>query len=162
MKYPALLIANYFIEKAHDTGESLTPLKLIKLVYFAYAWYLAISDTPLIDEPIVAWTYGPVIESIYHQYKKFGNEPITGKANFDNETEKNISALKNDEIAIALLNKIWEVYGQYDAIQLANLTHEKDSPWYEAWHNQNGKSIHNFPITDDLIKKYFGPKVQST
>jgi uncharacterized phage-associated protein len=42
MSYPAEAIANYFIGKSITNPKtSLTPLKLIKLVYVAHGWYLA-------------------------------------------------------------------------------------------------------------------------
>ena len=38
-------IANYFLSKAKKDGvKDMTPMKLIKLVYFSYAWYLAIFE----------------------------------------------------------------------------------------------------------------------
>lgn len=52
-------------------------LKLIKLVYLAYGWSIAL-DYRLFDEPIVAWKHGPVIRSLYHEFKHFGAAPIKG------------------------------------------------------------------------------------
>ena len=66
--YSALAIANFFLEN----HKSISPMKLQKLVYFAHGWNLAISNNPLIKEPIEAWDYGPVISTIYNEFKLFG------------------------------------------------------------------------------------------
>ena len=71
--YRSLAVANWFIENL----SKITPLKLQKLIYFAHGWHLAIRDQPLIDELVEAWEYGPVIPNVYHEFKVFGNQPIT-------------------------------------------------------------------------------------
>ena len=55
--YNALVVANYFIDKAKAEGVSLTPMKLQKLIYMAHGWHLALYDKPLIDEQFQAWDY---------------------------------------------------------------------------------------------------------
>src|SRR5438552_18215648 len=77
--YDPKAIANFFIETAAAEGKKLTPLQLIKLVYFAHGWYLGLTGEPLIDEPPEAWRYGPVIPSLYHALKDYGNGAITSK-----------------------------------------------------------------------------------
>ena len=74
--YSAKAIANYFLDKADEESISLTPMKIIKLVYIAHGWYLALTDKPLIKDYVEAWTYGPVIPDLYHEFKKYGNRPI--------------------------------------------------------------------------------------
>jgi len=71
--YRSMAVANWFI----DHVRNLTPLKLQKLIYYAHGWHLALRDQPLIDELIEAWEYGPVVPNVYHEFKEFGNQPIT-------------------------------------------------------------------------------------
>jgi uncharacterized phage-associated protein len=68
--YSAKAVANYFLEKGKREGVGLTPMQLIKLVYFAYGWSLAIFDRPLIDERLQAWRFGPAIPSLYHEFMR--------------------------------------------------------------------------------------------
>ena len=79
--YSAIAIANYFIQKSLDEKtDDLSPMKLQKLVYFAHAWYLIYQDGgKLINEAIEAWSYGPVINSVYHEFKHNGRNSITEK-----------------------------------------------------------------------------------
>src|SRR5579871_2106878 len=77
--YSPFEIARFFIEKAHQSGKDISPMKLIKLVYIAHAWNLAFYKKPLISESVQAWKYGPVIESLYHGFKHFRNSTIPQK-----------------------------------------------------------------------------------
>lgn len=155
MTYSALSIANYFIKLAklpQDEGQSLpplTPMKLIKLVYLAHGWNLGLRGEPLINEHVEAWQYGPVIASVYHEFKKFGNDRIEQYALTGEDR------LDADEQTRELLNKVWAVYGELTAFQLSNMTHEANSPWDQAWNGQGGKKHLNHSIDNELIKKYF-------
>jgi uncharacterized phage-associated protein len=160
MSYPAKTIADYFIKTAPAHGDnSLTPMKLQKLVYYAHGWYLAVTGEPLIDEPVQAWTYGPVIPSIYHQFKGFGDKPITeltsfyfdGGRSFKRENVK----LINDSPVVALLNKIWDLYGNFTGVQLSNATHEPGTPWHTIFEQNHGQLEKGQSIPNDLIEKHF-------
>ena len=72
-------VANYFIERGLKESNPVNPMKLQKLLYFSYGWYLALTDANdrLFDAKIQAWKYGPVVENIYHDVKQYGNYPIT-------------------------------------------------------------------------------------
>src|SRR5437762_397203 len=78
--YSARALANTFLELAKEEGKSLSPLQLQKLVYYAHGWNLGIRNAPLIDAPIEAWRFGPVVQSLYHEFKEYGNNPITSPA----------------------------------------------------------------------------------
>jgi len=150
--YPANIIANFFIKKSSEKGEPISPMKLLKLIYFAHGWYLAITDQPLIDEAVVAWQYGPVIQSVYNQFKKFGNDPITECAHVNSALSKR---LDSDKVTQEVLEKVWDVYGDLTAIQLSNLTHEEGSPWSEVHKQYGAHRISNYPIDNSTIKEYF-------
>lgn len=161
MTYSSKAIANYFLELAKDSEELLTPMKLQKLIYFAHGWHLAIYDEPLISETVEAWRFGPVVPSIYHEFKNYGSGTISGFATeFDlNDDDDSLSLTsyiptinQNDGKVIALLKKIWEIYGKYSGITLSNLTHKDDSPWAKVWSISTPKGT---DIPANEIKKYF-------
>jgi uncharacterized phage-associated protein len=77
--YDAIAIANYFIEKSLATGKRLTPMQLVKLVYIAHGWYLARTGKPLLADAVQAWQFGPVIPTLYHEFKQFRDGQITRK-----------------------------------------------------------------------------------
>jgi uncharacterized phage-associated protein len=159
MAYDAKAIANYFLELANQQGKTIDPMAIQKLVYFAHGWNLAIFDTPLITDRIQAWAYGPVIRSLYGEFKEFGNGPITRPARSaefkDRKVMIRIPSINdchdsaNYEVTRSILNRVWEVYGGFSAIQLSNMTHEDGSPWSIA--RMDNKEI----IDDEVIKRYF-------
>src|ERR1700738_4990459 len=77
MAYPAQAVANFFIKKSiEDHIEDFNIMKLIKTVFIAHGFYLATKDKPLINEFVQAWKYGPVIDSVYHEFKGLGHKSI--------------------------------------------------------------------------------------
>jgi uncharacterized phage-associated protein len=155
--YKAKAIANYFLTKSFETGIPLSPMKLIKLVYLAHGWNLGLSSKPLITDSVQAWKYGPVIRSLYREFKEYGNSTITELATEDG----NIPIVPENAPEILLLNKIWESYSPLSATQLSSLTHEKDSPWYKTWHENDGKSELGAIIPNDLIGDYYRDKTRA-
>jgi uncharacterized phage-associated protein len=144
-------IASYFIVNGATDGEGISPMKLQKLVYFAHGWHLAFVDKELISEPVEAWRYGPVIPSIYHSFKQYGNSKILDIESY----AENIKFL--DVALIKFLGLIWESYKSFSALELSELTHAKDSPWEQVVRNSGGiKSLpHHQTIPNEIIKEYF-------
>lgn len=165
--YPTATIANWFLDKADDAGKPLDPMKLQKLIYFAHGWYLALTGDPLINEHPEAWEYGPVIPSIYHQFKKYGRNAITEpawcwdrpwKSNIEDmlQAKPIIPRLEGDEDVHQLLEKIWSVYGSQSAVALSNLSHVANGAWDQAFRAAGGKR--SVDISDDLIRTEFDAK----
>ena len=169
--HSALAAANWFLDQGEAKKATLSPMKLQKLIYFAHGWSLAITGVPLIEEHPEAWDYGPVIPTVYHEFKKFGRNPITQRAtklDFDGSgsIEDFLSAkifeprITDDSDADALLNRVWEVYGGLSGIQLSNMTHVENGAWHKAYHGlANGRR--GVDIPDDLIKDEFLAKMPS-
>jgi uncharacterized phage-associated protein len=74
--YAALTIAKWFIAWAEAEGEELSNLKLQKLLYYAQGHHLAERHQPLFTEQIQAWSHGPVVPQVYHEYKSCGSSSI--------------------------------------------------------------------------------------
>lgn len=124
--YSAKQISDWILSKVNtEAGDTISPLKLQKLLYYCQAWHLTVYNEPLFNENIEAWAHGPVVPS---QYSRFAyilrNEQIKPKSinldipRFSLETEE-------------LLVEVLETYGEHSAIYLENLTH-KEKPWLIA------------------------------
>ena len=74
--YAALTVAKWFIAWAEAEGEELSNLKLQKLLYYAQGHHLAEAHQPLFAEQIQAWSHGPVVPQVYHEYKNCGSSSI--------------------------------------------------------------------------------------
>lgn len=118
-------------------GDGISNLKLQKLVYYAQGFHSAIFDSPLFADEISAWTHGPVVADLYHQFKNHGSNHIPVTQDFDKDS------LTKDEFE--LIEEVFEVFGQYSAWKLRNMTHE-ESPWLE--HEANAGVIPKQDITE--------------
>ena len=131
-------VAQYFLYlDSTNEGDGISNLKLQKLVYYAQGFQSAIFDKPLFNEEISAWTHGPVVPELYHQYKQHGSNHIPPINDFDR------SSLTQDEFE--LIEEVYEVFGQYSAWKLRNMTHE-ESPWLD--HEADAGVIPKEAITD--------------
>lgn len=143
--YNALVIAKWFIDKGSEDGVAITPMKLIKLVYIAHGWYLGLFGKKLIDEHIQAWKYGPVIKSIYREYKSFGSSPIRF---YSTNTPVNS---KIDDEDVKFLEAVWVKYSRFDGAYLSALTHMKGTPWDMAYI----PGLYDLVISPNNIEKYY-------
>ena len=156
--YSSKAIANFFLDRRDNRKiKPLTQMKLHKIVYFAHGWHLAIRSAPLLDEMVEAWEYGPVIPTLYYEFKEFGAREILRSAtDWNPETEyyditPNVDS--DDDFVLRLLKKIFRIYGPMSATKLSALTHEKDSPWAKT--RQEHHEIKNVDIPNGMIRDYF-------
>lgn len=176
MLFDALTIANEFIDLAskNDKGP-LTQMKLQKLVYFAHGWHLGLWGTPLLDEVIQAWSYGPVVRTVYNEFRDFGVQPITKPqptviyTDDDEPTERIVTPRLDDcsdgmqrERTRGFLRRIWDLYGDFTALQLMAMTHEPGGPWDQVNRKHNGNLPKYEVIPDDIIRNYFAAKVKGS
>lgn len=117
-------IADFFLTK-----EALTPKKVQKLVYYAYAWFIALNnqdadniENVLFDEAPEAWMHGPVFPSLYQRFKEYGWHEIP--------RQKDNIKFENEDIE-SFLNIIWEKFGKFSADDLEFMTHQ-ETPWRNA------------------------------
>lgn len=144
-------VANEFLEKSNE----ISVLKLVKLCYIAQGFSLAVLDRPIFtDDKIEAWKYGPVVPSIYHEFKHFGRENINTKSQFITLTEDfdfipETPTLTNEDDK-KIVQIVWNMYGGLSASRLVDLTHKNGSPWWLTY-RPNCNNI----IPNDLIKEYY-------
>lgn len=163
MPFRSEAVANHLISLAEANGAHLTLMKLLKLVYFAHGWHLAIADEPLIGEKVEAWQFGPVVPDVYHGFKRHGASPI--KEPFkeidldcwgrDKKIVWTAPRIECSEFLTAFFRMLWTVYGPMSAYQLSALTHKADTPWHYIWHEGGGSLQKGTDIPDELIKEYF-------
>jgi uncharacterized phage-associated protein len=154
--FTSIEIGNYFIKKSLDTGKELTPMKLIKMVYIAHGWHLALTSQPLLSEAVHAWQYGPVITSLYEKIKGYGKHQIDSLIILY-QNEESIIPIVKDENILPILNRVWDVYSDYNGLQLSSLTHQDGTPWEVTTRQANKNSI----IANDLIKNYYQTKLNA-
>lgn len=141
-------VAKTMLGLAEERGFQLTNLKLHKLLYLAHGAMLAKLGQPLIQgEQFAAWKYGPVVESLYHDLKVHGANPIS----FDSPFIRFWPVLQGQDQAIEIMHSILGQFGQKSAGYLIEATHDPDGPWFEVF--QSGPA--NITINDSEIQAYF-------
>ena len=143
-------VADWFLAK-----ESMTPKKLQKIVYYAYAWVLTLMSenkeyvTLFDDDFAEAWVHGPVFPKLYQKYKKYGW----------NEIEKNTAEVFNFGADVNdILEQVWTVYGEYNGNQLESITHQEE-PWIRAREGCSIMEPCETIIKDVDIYNYYSAKV---
>ncbi len=137
-------IAKYIVSFCTEHGDPITHLKLQKLLYYCQAWYVALYNKKLFNKRFQAWVHGPVIPDVYHEFKKYGFNPIVHSDN----------SVKLAEGVKEHIHDVLDVLGGYSAYQLEEMTHRED-----PWKNARGKlpldeNSSNF-ISEKDMKEYY-------
>ena len=140
-------IADFFLSK-----DNLTPKKLQKLVYYAYAWFIALNNenaneitNVLFDEQPEAWIHGPVFPSLYDRYKGYNWNEIQKKEIYSSNLNKDLKAFLND---------VWMKFGKFSADELEYMTHQEE-PWAKARKNICNTMRSNEKISKKDIFNYY-------
>lgn len=133
------IATRYFInELKPDT------LKLQKLLYFAQGVSFCIHDEEMFEEQFEAWVHGPVIPSVYHQYKAYGFNPIDIPYSIEDISESQLEVLEY----------VKNHYGNYDGKYLETLTHSQD-PWIHSRSGLDPDERADKIMPKEIIAEYF-------
>ncbi len=157
MTKDARAIANYFLDCADECGQPLSPMALLKVLYFAHAWHLAKFKTPLVAQPFEAWERGPVNRVVYEQIKKFGKSAISERLNvLDPISVKFVPASceMSNELK-QFLSNIFAYYGRVHPFKLSEITHVSGTPWDIVWQAAEKSAVPGMWIPDKLILEWF-------
>ena len=139
-QYNIIDIAKYLINLANlDEEDSITNLKLQKLLYYAQGVHLALYEKPLFEEELEAWDHGPINKQVLDVFQDGKNPILTQKLDKDLPQE-----VKNH------LKQIFNAYGQFTAWKLRDMTHE-ESPWKDVYSPKCKNGI----ISKKSLKNYF-------
>lgn len=138
-------VAKYFLALSDPESEdTLSNLKLQKILYFAQGYFYLQYNRPLFWEKIKAWKDGPVVPQIWHKYKEnqgFYIEPIN-----------DIDIDSYPEEVRELLDALYTICRFYSAWQLREITHTH-SIYIDAW--EKSQYSDDDEIKKDDIKEFF-------
>lgn len=139
MAYSVIDIAKKIVCKTDvEHGDTISNLKLQKLLYYLQGFHLAFFNEPLFNECIEAWMYGPVVPVAFNEFRKYRNRAIN-PANYTDELE-----LTADQQQ--LFDKVYRQYNRYSASALMKMTHT-EGPWKR--HNIGEE------ITNEELRSFF-------
>ena len=156
MAYDPRAIANLILKFARTHRASVTNFSVNKIIYFLHGHYLAMTGSPLVDEPFEAWKHGPVISSVYYCFKKFGDQPITELARrMDFRSAQVVDVLDElDERDLNLLAIYINIYTRASVSQLYDWSHIEGGPWHQTW-NHKTLSSPGMVISNESIANHF-------
>lgn len=147
--YSAKDIAIYIINYCNERDIEITNLKLQKLLYFLQGGFYLVFDKPCFKEDIECWQYGPVVSSVYSEFRKYGSSSIpninfTEEYDFDTAdfVKKKWRFKFTDKDHEDLITTILDGLSKFSAYKLVDITHRQD-PWKE----------HYEPFSKNLIPK---------
>jgi uncharacterized phage-associated protein len=136
-----------FLRAIYREGDSFSQLKLQKLLYYAQGAALVLFQRPLFTEPIQAWERGPVVPQIWQEYTEYHDSVLPRPEGYDP------TVLPAD--ARYVLEGVYSDYGQFDAGELIDMTHD-EQPWKDAWN----ETTRNEVITDESLFAFFSTKLR--
>ena len=147
MAYNVNDIANTLLRYAENTegGDLMSNMKLQKMLYYQQGFHLAMFGTPLFDDDLEAWMYGPVVPAVYEAYKSHGREGIPA------DPDKCFSF--DDTKEAALFDEVYKVYGKFSAIGLMNMTHD-ENPW------KSTPTVEGNVIPKDKMRTFFKSRLR--
>lgn len=143
-------LCNTILKKSFDENIPVSPMKLQKLTYFIYRDYLQKTNTPLFTEEFQTWQYGPVLRSVYDEFKTFRSNRITRFAKTANNEVYVINETV-DHVLGTSINSVWNRYKYQDGIALSQITHREGSAWRIAF--EAGRETLR---DDDIRRDYVG------
>lgn len=159
MPYKAKSVANAFLTLANRDGRPVDPMKLQKLIYYANGYYLAEHDgQPLVNEYFEAWDYGPVVPTVYYEFREYKDRPIKRLAyTWDPATGRQIVAPQpvGDAAAESVVTWVWENYGRFSGPELSAMTHKDGAPWALARRRAANSGMRNERLELHEIEEHF-------
>lgn len=155
--YDVLDISRYIINYVNDENKKVSNLQLQKILYYVQANFLVKRNYPCFSENIVNWTYGPVVEEVYREYRIHGYSHIPYQKKFNTikyNAENNSIELQEEEFTkegfeeedLKLIEEVVDSFIECDAFELVEKTHS-EAPWKNTCQND--------VISEEYIKKYY-------
>jgi uncharacterized phage-associated protein len=136
-------VAQYILRKQ----GGMTTMKLQKLVYYAQAWSLVWDEEPLFDQPIEAWSNGPVVRELFdaHRGMFMVREGDIQRGNWHDLTHEQKATIR----------AVLHAYGGRSSQWLSDLTH-REPPWRDARAELPDGVRGNRVITHGEMADYYG------
>ena len=150
-------VCDYTIIRLDEAGESLSHLKLQKLLYYVQAWHLAIFAGALFDGRFQAWIHGPVNRDVYDRFRDT-KSLYASIAIGDVRPQFRTDNLQRD--AIQHIDEVLEAYAGFSGSELEDMTHRED-PWIVARRGVSPSARCEREIDEQIMAEYYRARIQS-
>lgn len=149
-------LSNLLLDWADWDGISVSPMKLQKLLYYCHADFLVMTGRPLVRQEFEAWEFGPVIPSLFHEFKSFEAKPIECRAFIFNPVTCNRELALPGNLGdyAPVVRSTFEIYSRCTASALSNMSHSESGPWAETLRRFSRGSLRGRCIDNEVILRY--------
>jgi uncharacterized phage-associated protein len=156
---PVTAIANHLIQRASESGKTLTGGQLHHLVYFAHGLRLSMVHEPLLDEPVLADASGVSIQGL-KAHSIMGNRPVNGLLlllvkRADGRIDDDTPTLVADDPAIYTLDMVWSRFGSFAETHMAMFVRSSGGPWANAWYAPDRGDRETVTLANSDIRNWF-------
>lgn len=157
-------LAHIVTHSVNLKGDSVSPKKLQKLLYYVEAWNLVHLGKPLLEEDFQAWVHGPVLPSLYHELKEFGFNDLNVIAEEHETPDKEVEAiirknhLSDDQLSV--IDSVLSKYAPLSAFELEMLSHS-ERPWIDARGDTPPHVSCTNLISKETMRDYYSSVLQS-
>lgn len=138
MSMSPTVVCNNILRRAFNENIPVSPMKLQKLMYFVSCEYLKATDSDLLSENFGVWQYGPVLPTVYDEFKSFGSSSITKYAKDASGNSFAIDESTAPHLKSAI-DRVWSTFKNFDGISLSQITHKDGSGWSKAFSDHHSK-----------------------
>lgn len=149
----ATVVCNNILKRAFEEGIQVSPMKLQKILYFVGCEYVKSTGSDLFSEDFGVWQYGPVLPTVYDEFKSFRSSPITKYATDANGVAYAIDEDRAPNLKYAI-DRIWNSFKCFDGIALSRITHKDGSGWSNAFSQHRPKITTEDMRSDQTYGEY--------
>ena len=147
------ILSNNILKRAFKEDIPVSPMKLQKILYFVSCEYVKATDCELLSEDFCVWQYGPVLPSVYNEFRSFRGNKITEYAKDANGDSFIYNELTSPNLKAAI-DRVWTFFKQRSGPDLSRITHEDGSGWSHAFERKSQKISKEEMNADDSYRKY--------
>ena len=139
----ALDVADFIVQRCIERKQSISNLKLQKMLYFAWIEYYNKTQERLFNDPFWAWKLGPVVYDVYLSYRVFGAMPISyvpkndASSELSTDVKRFLSGFTDSQVSVS-------------GTQLVRKSHRPGGAWAETYREGMGHSIIPFNSIERL------------
>lgn len=153
MSYAAIDVARYCIRYTNGNDGNISNLKLQKVLYFIQGFFFAIKGEECFEDEMEAWQFGPVVPSVYREFKFYGSNSIPSSEGCNHFFQRIgcIDGIEADDKE--LIDDILKLMSKYSASKLVDITHSQE-PWKKAIKRKGDNTIYKEDISEFFIREY--------
>ncbi len=127
-----IILIRIIINHKDNINNHLTHIHLQKIMWFCYIEnFKSGNKKALVDEEFQAWGYGPVLVSVYEEYREYGNKNIDDFFTYDQVQKWDI------DVSDADFNLILKVFDDLDYKPAKYLIKKSHDEFWRKYNRQN-------------------------